>query len=117
MAITREELVGAFTPACYRFQREGERNQREERDDRWGPPVSEGREGRGYRFGEGASWAAGLIWSWARWFPRGPFSIFIFLSLFPFLFSISFVSFAKRLQINSNHFQKFSKIQNNQPEQ
>jgi hypothetical protein len=48
---------------------------------------------------------------------RGSNSIFIFLSSFPFLISISFVSFAKRLQFNSNHFQKFSKIQNNHTEQ
>jgi hypothetical protein len=43
-----------------------------------------------------------------------PGSFYIFICLLPFLFlvfPISFVSFAKRLQINSNHFQGFSKIQ------
>jgi hypothetical protein len=33
------------------------------------------------------------------------------LFFFLFLFSISFITFAKMLQINSNHFQEFSKIQ------
>jgi hypothetical protein len=39
--------------------------------------------------------------------------IFLFSFLLFFLwFLYSFVSFAKMLQINSNHFQEFSKIQN-----
>jgi hypothetical protein len=43
--------------------------------------------------------------------PRGPFSIFIFFSSFPFLFFlISFVSLAKMLQFKSNQFLKFYKI-------
>jgi hypothetical protein len=45
--------------------------------------------------------------------PRRPFS---FSNSFSFSFSvfpISFIQFAKIPQINSNHFQKFSKIQCN----
>jgi hypothetical protein len=48
--------------------------------------------------------------------PEALFCFYFFL-LFSFLISITFVSFAKRLQFNSNHFQKFSKIQNNHTEQ
>jgi hypothetical protein len=42
--------------------------------------------------------------------PPGSFYIFIFFSSFLFLFSISFVTFANMLQINSTHFHKFCKI-------
>jgi hypothetical protein len=42
----------------------------------------------------------------------GPFSYFLFFFFF-FCFLNSFISFAKMLQINSNHFQKFSKNQCN----
>jgi hypothetical protein len=49
--------------------------------------------------------------------PQALLFYFFVLFLFSFLISISFVSFAKRLQFKSNHFQKFSKIQNNHPEQ
>jgi hypothetical protein len=47
--------------------------------------------------------------------PKGSPGVLLYFYLFAsFSFSgfpISFVSFAKRLQINSNHFQGFSKIQ------
>jgi hypothetical protein len=47
-----------------------------------------------------------------RMAPPGSFSYFLFFFFF-FCFLISFVSFAKMLQIISNHFQKFSRIQCN----
>jgi hypothetical protein len=76
-----------------------------------GPVLSVGeRERRGYRFGV-FGWAVGLFWYWAEWFPRGPFHIFLFLASFPFLFFLnSLIDFAKMLQTNSIHFQKFCKI-------
>jgi hypothetical protein len=44
------------------------------------------------------------------WFPRGPFIYFSFSSSFLFSdFRFVSKSFAKRLQINSNHFQEFFK--------
>jgi hypothetical protein len=118
MAITREELVGGITPASFRFQRE-RREETVEVMMLTGGVHSSAREERSRGTGSGfARWAAGCFWGWAEWFPPGPFSIFIsFFLLFSFLISISFVSFAKRLQFNSNHFQKFSKIQNNHTEQ
>jgi hypothetical protein len=79
--------------------------------DAWGPRVGEGERGGGTDSGQRrfGPWVPFLIW--AEGFPR-PFSIFFSsLLLFFFLFSNSFVSFAKKLQINSNHFQEFSKIQ------
>jgi hypothetical protein len=42
---------------------------------------------------------------------RGPFSCFSLLCFFSFsIFLISFIDFAKILQITSNHFQRFCKI-------
>jgi hypothetical protein len=70
------------------------------------------RGGEGYRFGRGLAgpWAgsdAGL--------KRCPGSSFMFLFLLffsfsVFLFLVSFISFAKMLQFNSNQFLKFYKI-------
>jgi hypothetical protein len=68
------------------------------------------REGAGYRFGKGCCWAVGRLRSWAETFPRVHFHVFI--SSLLFLFLISFISFARMLQINSNQFLKFYKIQN-----
>jgi hypothetical protein len=59
-----------------------------------------------------ARWAAGCFSYWAESFP-GVLFLFSFLFFFFFYFLISFVSSAKMLQINSNHFQKFSKNQCN----
>jgi hypothetical protein len=85
----------------------------EEGDDRWVPPVSRRKEKRWVpvrerRYGPRADSVTGPN--------RFPGSISIFISsflLFFFCFLISFVSFAKMHQINSNHFQKFSKNQSN----
>jgi hypothetical protein len=66
------------------------------------PPVGEGRGEQGYRFGGGALLGRGLFWSWAEWFPPGPFSIFIFFLLFFFCFSL-FLSYL--LQIESKQGQ------------
>jgi hypothetical protein len=75
---------------------------------RRGPHVSEGERDAAYRFGRGI---AG---------PRAPFSVGpkglprpLFLFSFLFCFLISFVSFAKMLQIDSNQFVKFPRIQHN----
>jgi hypothetical protein len=58
-----------------------------------------------------ASWAAGLFLVWAEAVPPGPFLFLFLLFFFFFYFLIPFIDFAKLLQINSNHFQEFSKIQ------
>jgi hypothetical protein len=70
--------------------------------------------------GVSGSRAAGLpdwlLPCWAGSSRVGPvtaFSLLFFFVLKPFhfCFSFSFISFAKMLQIGSNHFQEFSKIQ------
>jgi hypothetical protein len=72
------------------------------------------REGRrGYRFGMFPGWAVGLIRDWAGLTPQAFFHIFLFLFLFFFSFLIYFILFANLIQINSNHFLNFSKIQHN----
>jgi hypothetical protein len=81
------------------------------RSDWWGPRVSVGREEAEIPFrvrlpGLRAGSSSGPKGS------PGPSFIFFFLFFFFFFcFLISFLDFAKKLQINSNHFQKFSKIQ------
>jgi hypothetical protein len=45
--------------------------------------------------------------------PAAFYSFSFFFSLFFFCFLYSFILFAKMLQINSNHFQKYSKNQCN----
>jgi hypothetical protein len=88
---------------------------RPEKEDDWrvGPTVSEGRRGNGTDSGCGVN----RSWTSSSSGPNGfPGVLFIFLFSFLLFFSvfrISFVSFAKMLQINSNHFQKFSKNQHN----
>jgi hypothetical protein len=82
-----------------------------EGDDRWVPPVGEGG-GRKriplWVLTPGGPWAVGRNGS------MGPFSIFFyFLFFFSFSVSISFITFVKLFQINSNHFQEFSKNQHN----
>jgi hypothetical protein len=88
MAITREELVEAFTPASFRFQRGKRGNGGGDDADRWVPPVGEGKRERGYRFGGGRCWAVGCFWGWARSFPRGLFYFYYSFASFPFLFSL-----------------------------
>jgi hypothetical protein len=74
--------------------------------------VGEGGE-RGTGSGK-ARWAAGYFLFWAERVPRGPFSYFLFFSSFSFsVFLFLLYLLQKMLQINSNHFQKFSKNQCN----
>jgi hypothetical protein len=63
----------------------------------------------GYHFGfdTGLRLASGVG---LKGFPGVLFHIFLSFVLFFFYFLISFTDFAKMLQINSNHFQKFCKI-------
>jgi hypothetical protein len=81
--------------------------------DSWGPLVSEMRERAGYQFGLQVSWTMGRIWRWAEPLPLGPFLFFSLFSSFLFLFPISFITFANLVQIESNQFVNFSKIQIN----
>jgi hypothetical protein len=77
-----------------------------------GPGVSEVREAG--NVSEETGVGRGLIVGLGRIVAPGLFLVFFFFSSFLlFLFSISFISFAKLLQINSNHFQKNSKNQCN----
>jgi hypothetical protein len=83
------------------------------RDDSWVPHVGEGEREGLYWFG---FWLPGSRTAspyWAEGLPRAfySFSISFWFSFSCFLFL--FLSFAKMLQINSNHFQKFSKNQCN----
>jgi hypothetical protein len=75
------------------------------------PPVGEGKK---YRFGEPSRWAMGRKSGWGEPFPRARFYIFFLLSSFSFLcFPDYFISFSFVLQIDSNQFLKFAKIQSN----
>jgi hypothetical protein len=120
MSITREELVGAFTPASFRFQREKRGNGGGDDADMRVPPVGEGRRERGYRFG---IWLGGLRAASGVGPDRFPgvqfyFFIFIFLSFFSFsVFFISFKHFSNLIQIDPNQLCKVSKIQSNHTEQ
>jgi hypothetical protein len=58
------------------------------------------REGERTASGERERWAVGRFWFLGQIVSRGPFSFFLFISLF--LFYFSFVNFAKRSQIDSN---------------
>jgi hypothetical protein len=104
MAITREISGGVYSGELPFPVREKRGNGGGDGADRWVPPVGEGSERAGYRFGCGRCWAAGLIWSWADSFPRGPFSIFISFASFLFLFSLllsnTFQIESKQGQIN-----------------
>jgi hypothetical protein len=110
--------VGAFTPASFRFQRERREETAEVMMLTGGVHLSaRGREREGTASGAGGAgpWAASG--AGPNGLPRVQFYFYFFLSSFLFCFLKSFVSFAKRLQFDSNHFQKFSKIQNNHTEQ
>jgi hypothetical protein len=79
-----------------------------------GTHCQRGEERKRYRFGMRGKQAVDLFFFWAEWVPRGPFHIFIFFSSFLFLFFVFLLYLLpKMLQINSNHFQKFSKNQHN----
>jgi hypothetical protein len=62
---------------------------------------------------EGAAGWLGGCWAGASGRPKWLrfFSLFFLFWFFSFCFLFGFISFAKLFQINSNHFQKFSKIQ------
>jgi hypothetical protein len=72
--------------------------------------ASEGRKGD-TPLGAGR-WVVGQIWSWVGLVPAALIHLFCSF-LFLFMFSISFITFAKEFQIKSNMILKFSKIQNN----
>jgi hypothetical protein len=63
-----------------------------------------------YLFGRVLGWAVGRIRGWARFSPAASLPRFLFF-LFLFQISISFISFAKQLQMSPNKILKFSKIQ------
>jgi hypothetical protein len=80
--------------------------------DRWVPPVIRGREEEGTLSGCLVRWAAGRFGVGPERVPAVQFSYFSCSFSFSFFcFLISILSFANMLQINSNHFQEFSKIQ------
>jgi hypothetical protein len=66
------------------------------------------------RCGRWRAWAAGEP-GWARLGPVG--QIFFSFLFFYFCFLISFITFAYELQIKSNQFLNFSKIQHNNTKQ
>jgi hypothetical protein len=81
--------------------------------DRWGPLSARG-EGNGIPVRDGVRVGHGMISSLGRIVASRPFSIyFSSFPLFLFLFSISFISFSNLVQIDSNQFVNFSKIQVN----
>jgi hypothetical protein len=105
------EINGGVTPATVSRNGERGRRLREEGDDMRGPPVSEGREVRGYRFGAGRCWAMGSFWPWAGRVPGVQFHIFLFFFLFIFYFLISFIEFAKESSNSiQTTFRDFTKI-------
>jgi hypothetical protein len=78
----------------------------------YGPGSSaRGRSEGAYRFGSGADWAMGRIWSWAGLVPPASFFFSLFsFSLFYFLIFDLFQSFCNLFQINSNKFLDSSNI-------
>jgi hypothetical protein len=83
--------------------------------DSWGPGVSE--RGKKRSVSVWAGFLGHRLFSiLGRFVALGPFVYFFLLSSFPFLFSISFISFSNLVQIDSNQFVNFSKIQINIPE-
>jgi hypothetical protein len=75
-----------------------------------GPTYQRARERERVPFWEFGRVGRGLLAELGRIASPRPFLIFSFAFPFPFLvFPISFILFAKMLQINSNHYQKFSK--------
>jgi hypothetical protein len=109
MAITREELVGAFTPASS-VSRERERNQREEGDDMRVPPVGEGKRGIGYRFGFELGGLRADSSSGPKRFPGVRFYFYFLFPLFFFCFLYFFIPFSNLNQIDSNQKQSFLKF-------
>jgi hypothetical protein len=84
---------------------------------RRGPRASERKRKRVYRFGIELGGLRACFLSGPNRFPEVQFQIFISLSSFLFLFSISFVTFAYILQTMSNQFLIFYKIQINNTKQ
>jgi hypothetical protein len=70
------------------------------------------RERSGYGFGNGQM-GRGLISLLGQKGSRGPFMFFFLFLFLLFSFSISFITFAFYIQMTSNQFVKFSKIQRN----
>jgi hypothetical protein len=101
------EINRGVTPATVSRNGERGRRLREEGDDTRGPHGSEGREGRGYRFGTGRCWAVAGFWSWAERLPGVRFHIFLFFTSFLFLISYSFHRFCKNAP---NQFKSLSEL-------
>jgi hypothetical protein len=81
--------------------------------DRWGPPIS-GRKGEGDTLSGWDGIGPGRLQRLGRFGPPGLFYIFLWFSLFPFLFfPISFISFENLIQIQSNNFLSYYNIQGN----
>jgi hypothetical protein len=78
-----------------------------------GPPSQRGEKGGGVPLRGFARLGLGPVSELGQFGSPRPF--FIFFISFPFYFSdflVSLLSFARMLQIHSNHFQKLSKNQN-----
>jgi hypothetical protein len=85
MSITREELVGAFTPASFRFQRERREETVEVMMLTGGSHLSaRGRERGGYRFGSALGGLRAASGVGPDRFPGVQFYFFIFLCFFSF---------------------------------
>jgi hypothetical protein len=118
MAITRKKSMGGvlLRRPFPETEREGIAGGRRGRSDGRGPHVGEEEEGSGIPVWERFPGPRAHFLFWAERVPRGPFSYFLFLFFFfLFCFLISFVSFAKMLQIKSNHFINSSNIPCNAP--
>jgi hypothetical protein len=91
------------------FQR-GERNRGRRQCRQVGSTWQRGERGQRVTVQGEAMLGHGLVLAVGWNGSRGPFSYFSFLYfLFFFCFLNSFIDFAKMLQINSNHFQRFYK--------
>jgi hypothetical protein len=76
--------AGEVTPATLLG---GEREESDDGDDRWGPPVGEGRERGLYRFGFKARWAGAGFFSGPNQLPKVQLDFYFFFPLFLFWIS------------------------------
>jgi hypothetical protein len=82
-----------------------------------GPGCQRVRGEKGIPLRVSPGWVVGRLRDWAEWLPWGLFLIFFSFLPFLFYFLNSFISFAKMLQIKSNHFLNSSNIPCNAPNQ
>jgi hypothetical protein len=105
---SKGELKGELTASSVGFRRDL-RSREEEGDVAWlvGPTRQRGK-GRTGGTVSGLILGRGRLLELGRKASRGPFSYFSLLNFFFFsVFLNSFIDFAKLLQINLNHFQRF----------